>query len=273
VYLDRALNRWKNRWAMRTLRNFTGDDVSSYLEDLVERGHTESEIQREKTLFQSFFRWAVRSGWADGNPAAELRCLLQAPSTRSVSWSSGEQQKFLEACRRRRSTPGQGLLLPPKYLYPLTLLGLRTGLQLASLLNLEWRHVDLVGGRLVIPSVEVHAAGAIKIPLSIDALQVLKDLRAKVDAMTRPPQKVLAVLRPPVRGKRFDSRQALIDFRYARKRAGVPDGDFYSLRLSFARNCAEEGVPIKAADRMVDWEDLDELMEIYGQFAPRVAKR
>ena len=270
-FVDRALDRWASHWPLEKLRNLRGDQVRDYLEDLVERGHTEADIRREKSLFQSFFRWAMRSGWAETNPAEDLKRLIRAPAARTVSWSTAEQQSLLEACRRRFTTPGQGLILPPKYLYPLTLLGLRTGMQLATLLNLEWRHVDLPNRRVVLPESEVHRACAVKVPLSIDAFQLLQELREKVDAMVRPPKNVLAILRPPVRAKRYDSRQALIDFRYALKRAGIRDGDFYSLRLSFARNCAETMVPIKEVARVVDWEDLDELVQIYRKFGSEEA--
>ena len=62
-----------------------------------------------------------------------------------------------------------------------------------------------------------------------------------------------------------DARAVLMDFRQARKKAGIREGDFHSLRLCFLRNCARAGVPPDSAARMADWEETRILAEIYGE--------
>ena len=273
AYLVRCLDRWADVWALHKLRDITPDDVREYLEDLSGREHTREEVRRERSLLQSFFRWAKRSGWADMNPVCDIRHLPRDPRQRGVTWSGVEQMKLLRACSERWNSPGQGMIIPPKYLHPLVLLALRTGLRLGNLLTLEWRHVDFISCRILIPATEVRSGRNLKVPLSIDALQTLHGLVLKARKCKKMPRRVFAVVRPPARGSRYDKRQVISDFRYARKRARITEGDFKSLRLTFLRNCAHAGVPPQAAAQIADWEDVGTIAEIYREHAPSMVQR
>jgi integrase len=284
-FMSACLDRWTDRWSLLSLREVDTDEILNYFHELVQRGHTREELQRERSLLQTFFRWASRCGWADRNPVEAIRHLPQLPNGRPVAWTGVEQRRLLRATQlstrlyrtsnhRRDKMQGPGSVpryftfSPPTYLYPLTLVALRTGLRLGNLLNLEWRHLDLKTGRILIPGSEVRTGRNLSIPLSVDVLGLLHQLCRQALALPKVPRRVFEAAGLPLRRGAPDARKVLYDFRQARKRAGILAGDFHSLRLSFVRNCAQAGVPIDAARRIADWDDEDQLEEIFREHSP-----
>jgi integrase len=290
---DACLHRWSERWAMEYVRSITEENIRCYLAGLVQKGHPEREVRREKGLLQSFYRWACRCGWADQDPTLRLRSLPHLPTPRPTVWTGVEQRRLLEACSVNRpvstksgATGTEGKVggagqhgndsqtassFPPPYLYPLVLVGLRTGLRFGNLLNLEWRHVDFSNNRIVLSAAQVKTGRPVEVPLSVDACWVLRELLRRGQLMPRFPKRVFDAVNIPLWKGCPDGRQVQLDLRLARKRARLADGDFHSLRLSFLRNCARAGVPAQAAARFADWEDDEQLADIYRRnSAPRI---
>ena len=158
----------------------------------------------------------------------------------------------------------------PRYLYPLTVIGLQTGLRTGNLIHLEWRHIDFERSRVLIPPSEVRSGRPIDAPLGVDSIRVIRNLLATARGLEEMPQRILDAAGLPRKGSFPDARRVFYDFRHVRRRAGITPGDIHSLRLTFMRNCAFAGVPLEAAARMADWENLETLREIYYRCVPRV---
>lgn len=269
-FVAACLHRWADRWPNRTLRSITPTDVREYFGDLAARGHAQGAIREEKGLLSSFYRWARRCGWAGEDPSQGVGAVRPFPDHPATAWTASEQRRLLDACRGSLSspaepTPCEASEAPPPYLYPLVLLGLRTGLHMGGILNLEWRHVDLEKERIAIPAHETRTGRPIDAPLHRDAGAVLAALSRKAHDLQGSLRRVFDVVRIPIANGRPDEHRALAAFRKARKLAGIPEGDFGSLRRSFVRNCASAGVPMEDAARMCDWDEPRLLIETYAE--------
>ena len=265
-FLERCFDRWIERWSGRFLSQVNGSEVASYLSEQAIRGFQPKEVQRERLLLDSFYGWACRCGWAERNPVRDIREIPAMPQPRCVAWNGVEQRRLIRACQESRDDALGGI---PPYLYPLTLIGLQTGLRVGNLLNLEWRHVNFSTMRLVVPPSEVRTGNAFDAPLSIDALGVLHEMILRAKEMDNLPSRVFDLLGLPLKDGLPDARRVFCDFRHVRRRARVRAGDIHSLRLTFVRNCAHAGVPVEAAAKMADWSDVERLSQIYRRLAPK----
>jgi integrase len=149
---------------------------------------------------------------------------------------------------------------------------LRTGLRLGDLLSLEWRHWDPVLRRIRVPASEVPTGRAIDVPLAKDAAQELDAIQAMSSRSVVVPRNILGALGLPVSEGQPDEQAALLAFAKARRRAGIREGDFFSLRLTYLRNCAMAGVSMAFAVRACDWDgDWSTAVELYERHSPREA--
>lgn len=271
-FLAHCLERWIERWSLSLLDDLTADDIQSYLAEQIGRGFTQTEVHRERTLFETFFRWACRCGWAECNPTRKVGPVPKMPTPRCVAWNAVEQRRLLRSCQDFLSPmpAGSPEETPPRYLYPLAVIGLQSGLRTGNLIHLEWRHIDFERARVVIPPKEVRSGRALDAPLGVDAMRVIKNLLASARALDAMPQRILEVAGLPIKGSQPDARRVFYDFRHIRRRAGITAGDIHSLRLTFVRNCAFAGVPLESAARMADWENLETLRDLYCRSMPRV---
>ena len=271
-FLARCLERWIDRWTLTFLDDIDTDDVQAYLGEQIGRGFTQTEVRRERTFLESFFRWAHRCGWAQRNPMRKVGPVPRMPTPRCVAWNALEQRRLLRACQDFLAPmPSSGSsATTPRYLYPLTVIGLQSGLRTGNLIHLEWRHIDFERSRVLIPPSEVRSGRAVDAPLGIDAMRVVRNLLATARALDEMPQRLLEVVGLPMKDSQPDARRVFYDFRRVRRAAGVSPGDIHSLRLTFVRNCAYAGVPLEAAARMADWENLESLRDLYHRSTPRV---
>jgi len=270
TFVSGCLGRWADRWSNIKLDDVSPDDLRNYFRTLLQRGHTPREIDKEKTLLRSFYRWARRCGWALADPTAKLDRSRARSERRSIAWTSDEQQCLLEACRARPAAtepPGSGSPSPPPYLHPLVLLGLRTGLRLGHLLHLEWRHVDLQAGRILIPAGETKSGREIDLPLDRDCRALLTQLAQRAQSHPAVPRRVLDVDGLPLWQGEPDEHAAIQAFRRAGRQAAIPDADFGSVRFTFVYNCAHAGVPMSHVLRVGEWDDPTLLERIYEETA------
>ncbi len=199
----------------------------------------------------------MHSGWTTVDPTNSLNHTHALSRRGATCWTSLEQRRLLDACRQ-----------PPAYLRPLVLMGLRTGLRLGHLLNLQWRHVDLTRGRIQIPAEEVAAGCVLDLSIDIDTRGVLEQLLQMACKSGTPQRRVFDAVGLPLWNGRPEHHAVLAAFRTARRRAGLPEGNFDSLRLSFARNCAKACVPISYPLRIGDWDEPALVQKVYAEFMP-----
>jgi len=219
-------------------------------------------------LLHSFFRWGTRRDLTHVDPTEGLPRTRPLPERPAIPWTAIEQQRLLDACRGifDKQDPGRKFLhsrpgqrrgvsaVPPEYLYPLVFLGLRTGLRLGDLLHLEWRHIDFVRQRIIIPGVEVRTLTDIDIPLHPDVRALLEEIFSQALSLPQVPPRILEAVGLPMWKGLPDEREVLHVFRVVRRHADIQKGDFNSLRVSFLRNCALARVPMKDAARLCDWD-------------------
>jgi integrase len=277
-----CLDRWRERWSDRTLRGLNATEVLAYFRELAWKGHTNLELERERSLFRALYRWAQRTGRVRNDPTASLGSFVALPRAPAPAWSPTEQRRLLDAARGLAPVADGTSAAPtpvdpasarvPLYLYPLILLGLRTGLRLDEVLRLEWRHVNLWRARIRTAPGELRGA-AIDLPLPTDAAAVLGALRRFAGRFDRLPTLVFAAAGLPLVDGEPDEECVLAAFRKARELAGLAAGNFAALRLAFARNCATAGVPMKHVVAVYDWGDRETLEAIYEEHgSPAVAR-
>ncbi len=263
--------RWGDRWAHRVVSSVKAEELQAYFAELAQRGHTSRDIEREKNVLKGFYRWASRSGWSDVDPTDGLERTRTMPDHPTITWTGAEQRRLLDACRgifpqeNVLEPRPRKLLLTSPYLYPLVLVGLRSGLRLGHIINLEWRHVDLTAGRIVIPAREVKNGCEIDVPIDADMRAALKDMLRLAQTAPVMPRRVFDAAGLPLWKDRPDEHAVLHAFRRARKHARIPEGDFNSLRLSFAQNCARARVPMSHPLRVSDWDDPALVKKVYQE--------
>jgi integrase len=104
------------------------------------------------------------------------------------------------------------------------------------------------------------------VPLDKEVRAELGRILRKARKLSSVPLRVFDAAGIPIFKGVPDKNEVIRAFKRARQRAGIFPGDFHSLRLSFARNCACAGVPISFAARPFDREeDLSLVREIYEE--------
>lgn len=298
--LATSFERWSDRWSRRELRSLRATELDDYFAELAQRGFATKDIEREKSLLRSFYRWALRCGWTDQDPSLNLAPTRSTVEPPPVAWTGVEQTRLLEACRQepkgedgrreerveplhaphrksgKEKPSGDGRMGSPPhagslgYLHDLVLTGLRTGLRLGDLILLQWRHVDLRRQRIVIPRSEVPSAHGVDVALSADVAELFRAL-ASAHEDIEPTGRVFEAAGLPLWRGRPDEGAVLMAFRRARRKAGIVEGDFNSLRLTYLRNCARAGIPMEHAALSCDWEGpLDELTQVWESWMPPV---
>lgn len=194
------LKRWVGAFgAARFVSSITIRDVEVYHVGLRARGLGPSTTNLERLLLKAFFAWAAERRLIDGNPARTLTPEDAAPRRARRVLDPDELARLLVACRTPYTTECRGFRnagsregrkttrdprawrqeqTPPPWLYPLTLLASRTLLRLESLRQLRWEFIDLDEEMMRIPGQVVKNRRPLQIPLSADALEVLRTLKA-----------------------------------------------------------------------------------------------
>jgi len=260
-----SLARWRDRWSGRSLSSIEREEIRAYVADLSQRGTSSRALERERWLLQSYFRWALSCGWIQSNPAAELDRPRPSARERAVVWTPSEQKRLLEACRGRPATS--------RYLLPLVLTSLKTGLRLGHAANLEWRHIDLLRARVTIPAGETFCGREIQTSLDLDLQRCFGALLPLAGKSPLGRTRVFGAAGLPEWKDRADLHAVKAAFRLARHRAGIPHGGFDSLRLTFVHNCAMACVPIDYPFRVGDWDDPALVKRIYAQHEARRSSR
>lgn len=252
------VQRWAGRWAGRMLSSIAPHEIRAYFEELSRERLPPKSLEREKLLLRFFFRWALRQGWVDADPTEGLFERVNRRERAPAAWEPWEQRVLLDACQGRfREAPGpsagsERAPRVPRYLYPLVLLGLRTGIGLEDLLRLRWRHVFLDARRIRLPAAERAVPRDLEIFLDGELTEALEAvLQASAQGFSTE-KFLLESLDLPLWREKPDARGILCAFRAVRRRAGIREGDFASLRASFLANCVRAGVPAEEAARLCD---------------------
>lgn len=169
----------KDRWRLETylfptigarpITAITARELRDVLRQVEETGKLET-ASRTKINAGQVFRWAVLEGRADSDPTATLRGLFATPKhTHRAALT--DPVRIGELLRAIDGYTGQFTTLCALKLAPLVFL--RPG----ELRKGEWCEIDLVGSIWRIPAERMKMKASHLVPLSTQAVDVLRDLR------------------------------------------------------------------------------------------------
>jgi integrase len=278
--------RWLARWEMKALESIDGVVLSSYFHELLQKDVSPEELQREGRFLKGFFDWVVRVAYLEKSPLDALPPLRWRRNRRALVWEEAEQEALLAACRPTgeaiEDEPGSVLWyffseehrsrsrFVPAYLFPMVLLGLRTGLRLGSLIHLTWDQVRFERSALVIAAADTRWGKPLEIALDDECLGVLREIVERARRRCPMPRRVFDALDLPYVNGVPDDRVIQGHLRAACQRAGVREAEFNSLRHTFAASCARRGMPLEKLETLVDWDDQDAVARIHEKFGPVV---
>lgn len=199
-----------------------------------------STVNRYLATLSHAYTVAVKEwGWADENPLLKVSSLKE-PRGRMRFLSDDERRRLLAVCKDSSS----------RFLYPVVVLAISTGMRHGEIINLRWKNVNLVEGYIVL--YETKNGEVRRVPLAGHALECLKSLgkvrRTDTD-----------LLFPQSRGKNPVTLQK--PWITALKTAEIEDFRFHDLRHSAASYLAMNGA------------SLAEIAEILGHKTLQMVKR
>lgn len=145
-------------------------DVLGAIRKIEGKGNLES-ARRTLQLASAVFRYAVATARLASDPTRDLRGALVAPTVTHYA-AIIEPKKVGELLRAIDGYEGQGLTRYALQLAPLVFV--RPG----ELRHAEWCEIDLDGGLWIIPAEKMKMRKAHHVPLSRQAVNLLKDLRS-----------------------------------------------------------------------------------------------
>ena len=189
-------------------------------------------VNRYLAVASALFEHGVELDWIAENPVRGVRRFPEKPQT--YRWLQyDEAAKLLDATKRG-----------PRYLYPLVLTALYTGMRRGELLALEWRDVDLV--RRCAEVVASKTSRRRVVPLHPEVVECLRRWKGK-----SPGSLVFAA----ADGKPLGNvRKA---FTTAVKRARIPHVRFHDLRHTAASWMAQNGADLLQIMRVLGHASID----------------
>jgi integrase len=194
-------------------------------------------VNRDLAALKHALRLAVEWGYLEGSPADRVRQLKEPPG-RVRYLTHEEADRLVESCS--------------KWLRPLVVTALHTGMRQGELLALEWGDVDLKRRQIRVVDSKTHDSRVV--PMNEMLYNTLSPLRRK-------------------EGKVFVSRRGRpyseigSTFKAALARASIEDFRFHDLRHTFASWLAMEGIPLTAIAQLLGHKTARMTMR-YAHLAP-----
>lgn len=219
-------------YADRPLHEVTAESLSKALAEQTPASHN-----KYRNLILATLNLAKKSGWIDAVPGLPAK---ETPPSR-IRWLSREEWERLYAAL-------------PSHLKPLAKFAITTGLRQANVLNLEWSQVDLRRRVLWIHPDQAKAGKPIGIPLSEDAVAVLR-------AQQKQHEKWVF----PYRGAPIGKIKTA--WRKAKLRAGIENFRWHDLRHTWASWHIMAGTPLEVLKELGGWADIRMVLK-YAHLSP-----
>ena len=201
----------------------------------------------------------------DRSPSTGNRYLavLRAILNKSVEWGMLRQAPKVQLFKIAKKEPPfvtreqfAALMAElPEHTRRAALFSVLTGLRMANVRDLVWGRVDLDNARIWIPSADAKGKTAIGIPLSDEAVELLKGIERQHD-------RVFTYEGQPITGT-FNTKA----YRNALKRAELSGVNWHTLRHSWASWMAMEGTPALVLKDLGAWKSLA-MVERYSHLNP-----
>ncbi|CAL94480.1 tyrosine-type recombinase/integrase [Azoarcus olearius] len=181
-------------------------------------------VNRYIATLSALFTFAVKElQWVEANPVERVRKFGESPG-RVRYLSDQERAALLTACRESRNP----------YLYPAVVLALSTGARQAEITTLRWQQVDFARRTIVLREGETKNGAGRVLPLTGEALDLLRDLAKVRDIRDDRVFPVASTTRA------FNSIKGAWDG--AVKRAGISDFRWHDLRHTAASYLTMAGI-------------------------------
>jgi integrase len=151
------------------IKSVTVQELHQTLKRIVHRGARETAL-RVRSVMSRVFRYAVATGRAERDPAADLKSALPSAIVQSFA-AITKADEIGPLLRAIDGYQGQPSVMAALKLLPLVFV--RPG----ELRNAEWKEFDLDAGKWVIPSGRMKMKREHFVPLSTQAVAILEDLK------------------------------------------------------------------------------------------------
>lgn len=214
---------WRQLFAGLTLDQVTPPIIAEAKYTLQDMGFSSATVNRYLAVLSHLFARAVKEWqWCPTNPCRDVDRLAEPPG-RVRYLSDGERYRLLLMCKASRC----------RFLYPVAVLSLSTGMRKGEAVGLTWDRVDLERGRVYLTKTKNKAARSL--PLLGEALGIMRKLNEERDP-------IMSCCFPSAEADRpVDFRSA---WRLAVKRARLDDFRFHDLRHSAASYLAMQGATL-----------------------------
>ena len=260
--------RREGREVMRLRKRRPGETLQSFrkapdrMEPRTVPGASPATVNKDLCLISALYRWAIRAGHVEENPARKVERLSEKGRARETYLTGAEARAFVEAC--------------PPALRPLIVTALNTGCRRGELLALTWRDVDLERREIVISAATEKTGRGRVIPMTTALHGLLEALRSRrplpaLDGSDRvflgPDGSPLKV--GSLRGLWEQAIEAAGDGIAAAKRTSLT---FHCLRHTAASLMAAAGIPLLDIARVLGHSTISVTMR-YAHFAPESGRK
>lgn len=222
-----------DRDAIEELRQMCLDDG--------EKKRSEATVDRYMCLVRSILRACVED-WELLSKAPKVP--MFRPETAEPRWLTRDEWERLR------------VELPP-HLELAAQFAILTGLRMRAMLSLTWDRIDMDAGRMWIPGSHQKAGRSHGLPLSKEAITVLKQLR-KLNPEGRHVFQWQGRPIDDINGKSFQD---------ALKRAKISGANWHSFRHTFASWAVQSGVTLQELMALGDWKSFQMVLR-YAHLAP-----
>lgn len=238
---------WKSQLGAYTLMHVTPSKIVECRDSLKSGATHQGEkrspatVNRYLAALSHAFSIAVNEwGWLENNPISKVSRLTETRG-RVRFLSDGEREALLRACLESDN----------RYLYPVVVLALSTGMRQGEILGLTWEFVDFRQGRITLTETKNDEIRVV--PLVAKALEVLKE-HSKVRRIDTP-------LLFPGKTNALKPMNIRASWKVALKVARIDDFRFHDLRHTAASYLAMNGA------------SLAEIAEVLGHKTLQMVKR
>ena len=224
------------------LAEITPDVIAAARAKLAE-GLSKNTVNKYMALLRSVLKASVDWGWLTTAPKVPMYAL--APT--DPRWITQKQfQKLLEHL--------------PAHQADIALFAVLTGLRRSNITGLTWDRVDLKRGTAFIPGSQAKGARGIAVPLSTEAVKLLKRLQGTHETY------VFTYHGKPV------YQLVTKAWRDARDAAGLPGLRFHDLRHTWASWQVQAETPLHAVQALGGWASHT-MVQRYAHLSPGLLKK
>jgi len=250
-------------------RQVTQHHIRAFIANKHRHGLGGKSLQRMLSANRSFFRWMLREGIAEHNPATPVR----APKSPRHLPATLDADTIAQLLDIPCDTP---LAIRDKAMMELFY---SSGLRLSELASLHWEQLDLVSGMVTVTGKGNRSRMVPVGRIASEALIEWRKARVKFASFEEPHVFVSQ------RGKAIAVRTIQTRIRYWAKRQGMPQNVYpHLLRHSFASHMLESSGDLRAVQELLGHADISttqiythldfqHLAKVYDKAHPRARKK